>query len=129
MRGGSKKWTLSNLPPRTSEQFTTELVPLLKEQLAGSETDPWLNPPLSVMQAQVDRVYGDGKYVVHANDVWAHLVRGISVPGPERSDRRFFSSNIAAMTGGVPSWNMRSRASRTLSEHRQRPRRRNLRRN
>ncbi|KAJ7213374.1 hypothetical protein GGX14DRAFT_445031 [Mycena pura] len=43
-------------------------------RLSCSAGDPWLPPTVDDIQPQMDRVYGQGKYVVNARDVWTHLL-------------------------------------------------------
>ncbi|KAJ7449363.1 hypothetical protein B0H11DRAFT_2332351 [Mycena galericulata] len=72
IRGGSAKWTLKHLPAGTSDEFTSEVVPLTRE-LAGSLA-PWDGLTVKQIQDIVDKVYGVGKHEVAAESAWVGLV-------------------------------------------------------
>ncbi|KAG6912924.1 hypothetical protein DXG01_011115, partial [Tephrocybe rancida] len=72
IRGGSRKWTLSHLPPDTSDKFTSEVVPLAKEKVGTLA--PWASLTSAEIQAIVDTVYGPGAHIITGGDVWHGLI-------------------------------------------------------
>ncbi|KAK7000739.1 hypothetical protein R3P38DRAFT_2797050 [Favolaschia claudopus] len=61
VRGRNAKWTLKDLPPGTAEEFTAEVVPLVREK-----ADAHI----------IDRVYGKDKHEVKKDGAWAVLEDG-----------------------------------------------------
>ncbi|KAG6874333.1 hypothetical protein C0992_007887, partial [Termitomyces sp. T32_za158] len=72
LRGGKKKWNLNHLPSGTSSQFTSMVIPLVKEK-AGTLA-PWATLSTPELQSIIDAVYKRGTYVVKSGDVWHGLV-------------------------------------------------------
>jgi hypothetical protein len=72
-RGGDSKWKISHLPEGTADLFGNELIALAREKLGTLEA--WAVLSVADTQVLVDRVYGEGKYVVSEDNVWYRLVR------------------------------------------------------
>ncbi|KAF7292183.1 hypothetical protein MIND_01245800 [Mycena indigotica] len=74
LRGGGGKWTIAHLPPNAEPLFTRVFIPLTKEQISISESDPWLNLGVADMQTVIDRVYPNEGFIVKPKEAWFHLV-------------------------------------------------------
>ncbi|KAJ7255000.1 hypothetical protein B0H12DRAFT_1233262 [Mycena haematopus] len=72
LRDGAAKWGLKHLPHGTSDEFTSEVVPLVRD-LAGT-LPPWTNPNIEQLQRIVDQVFPDSKYTVTKTSPWYGLI-------------------------------------------------------
>ncbi|KAJ7465495.1 hypothetical protein FB451DRAFT_1369850 [Mycena latifolia] len=72
LRNGAATWNLNHLPRGTSDEFTSEVIPLVRE-LAGA-VPPWAALNVEQIQGVVDRVYGKGKHTVTLEGPWYGLV-------------------------------------------------------
>ncbi|KAF8227160.1 hypothetical protein L208DRAFT_1298057 [Tricholoma matsutake] len=71
-RGGDTKWKIGHLPGGTADLFGSELIALAREKLGT--LDAWAVLSVADTQDIVDRVYGEGKYVVSEDNVWYRLL-------------------------------------------------------
>ncbi|KAJ3492461.1 hypothetical protein NLJ89_g11232 [Agrocybe chaxingu] len=71
-RGGGNKWTLQHLPPGTSRDFQSVLLPIVRKYTGTM--NPWDTPSNAELQTLVDEVYGTSKYTVLSESVWERLI-------------------------------------------------------
>ncbi|KAF8219358.1 hypothetical protein L208DRAFT_1341202 [Tricholoma matsutake] len=71
-RSGDTKWKIGHLPEGTADLFGSELITLAREKLGT--LDAWAVLSVADTQDLVDRIYGEGKYVVSEDNVWYRLL-------------------------------------------------------